>query len=95
MARAPMVTRTITTTKAKIMCLNIATGESETVEVNLPRTYKDDASLLKVAKAQIETNDTLKAVHVVSKEEVETLYGMTEQDFINKAEILPPRIKEN
>lgn len=90
MARVPYVTRTITTTKATVMCLNIQTGVPENVEIILPRTYKDEAALLKVAKKQLE-NDALKAVHVVSTEVVETLYGMSEQAFINAAEILPPR----
>lgn len=96
MARAPMVTRTIITTKATIMCLNIESGEPFNTVVTLPRTYKDENSLLKVARKQIE-NDTVKAVHVVDTEEVETLYGMSEQDFIIHASILPPRAvaKEN
>lgn len=93
MARIPMVTRTITTTKAKVMCLNTETGSVETVEVLLPRTYKDEAALLKVAKKQLE-NDKVKAVHVVSTETLETLYGMTEEDFIVAAEILPDRVKK-
>ena len=35
--------------------------------------------------------DTVKAVHIVSTEQVETLYGMTEQDFMEHAKVLPPR----
>ena len=36
-------------------------------------------------------NDELKAVHIIGTVIVETLYGMTEQKFIETAEILPPR----
>ena len=36
-------------------------------------------------------NDERKAVHIVDKEEVETLYGLTEQEFIQLAKVLPPR----
>ena len=90
MARTPMVTRTIVTTKAIIMCLDVEAGEPFNKEVTLPRTYKDEKALLKKAKPLVET-DTIKAVHVVDTEEVETLYGMTEQEFIENAQILPPR----
>lgn len=90
MARTPMVTRTIVTTKAVIMCLDVEAGEPFNKEVTLPRTYKDEKALLKKVKPLVET-DTIKAVHVVDTEEVETLYGMTEQEFIENAQILPPR----
>ena len=87
MARKPMVTRTIITTKANVLCLNIITGEPFNKVVTLPRTYKDDKSLLKMVSAVI-NNDEQKAVHIVDKEEIETLYGMSEQDFIENAKIL-------
>lgn len=85
-----MVTRTITTTKAIVMCLDIESGEPCNKSVVVPRTYKDDETLLKKLKEVLET-ETLKPVHIVGKEEIETLYGMTEQEFIEHAEVLPPR----
>ena len=90
MAREIMITRTITSTKANVMCLDIEAGEpfNETVEV--VRTYKDDEALLKAVKSLIET-DTIKAVDIVDKEVVETLYGMPEQFFIENAKVMPPR----
>lgn len=90
MARVPTVTRTITTTKVNVMCLDIETGEPCNKSVVVPRTYKDDETLLKKVKEVLET-ETLKPVHVVSKEEIETLYGMPEQEFIEHAKVLPPR----
>lgn len=90
MARVPMVTRTLTTTKVNVMCLDIETGEPCNKSVVVPRTYKDDETLLKKVKEVLET-ETLKPVHVVSKEEIETLYGMSEQEFIEHAKVLPPR----
>lgn len=91
MAREPMVTRTIVTTKAVVLCMDVNSGEPCNREVTLPRTYADDSKLLKKAKDIIEQEDGIKAVHIVSKEEVETLYGMKEQDFIANAKVLPPR----
>lgn len=90
MARTPMVTRTITTTRANVMCLDVQAGEPFNKEITVPRTYKDDETLLKTVKPLIET-ETVKAVHIVSKTTIETLYGMTEQDFIEHAKVLPER----
>lgn len=90
MARVPMVTRTIVTTKVNVMCLNIQSCEPCNKVVTVTRTYNDDELLLKKIRPMIET-DTLKAVHIVDKEEIETLYGMTEQEFIQNATVQPPR----
>ena len=90
MARIPIVSRTITTTKVTAMCCNITTGETETKVITVPRTYKDEKKLLKVAKELAET-DELKVVHIVDTEVEETLYGMTEAEFIENAQVLPPR----
>ena len=89
MARKPMVTRTIVTTKVNVLCLDIQSAEPFNKVVTLPRTYKDEKKLLKKVEEVVNTDD-VKAVHVVDKEEVETLYGMTEQDFITNATILDP-----
>lgn len=90
MARVPMVTRTIVATKANVMCLDVQKGEPFNELVTLSRTYKDDEALLKKVRPLLET-ETVKAVHIVDKEEIETLYGMTEQEFIQYAKVLPPR----
>lgn len=90
MARVPMVTRTIITTKVNVMCLDIETGEPCNKCVVVPRTYKDDEKLLKKVKEVLET-ETLKPVHIVDKEEIETLYGMSEQEFIEHSKVQPSR----
>lgn len=90
MARIPMVTRTIQTTTATVLCLNIKEGEPFNKEVVLPRTYKDEKSMMKVVEKAINTED-VKAVHIVHTEVNETLYGMTEQEFIAAARVLPDR----
>ena len=87
MARKPMVTRTIVTTKVNVLCLDIKSAEPFNKVVTLPRTYKDEKQLLKKVEEVVNT-DEVKAVHVVAKAEVETLYGMSEQDFINNAVVL-------
>ena len=90
MARQPQVTRTIMTTKANVLCINLETETPFTQSVVLPRTYKDERSILRKIKPMLE-NDTVKVVHVQNFTVESTLYGMTEEEFIASAEILPPR----
>lgn len=93
MARKAMVTRTIIITKCNVLCMELAKAEPFNKEVILPRTYKDDKKLLKRVQELVD-NDEVKAVHIVSKEEVETLYGMTEQKFIENSIILDPKTRK-
>lgn len=93
MAREPMVTRTITATKIVALCINIETAEPFNKEVTLSGTFKDEKSMMKAAEKILNT-EVEKAAHIVSSEEIETLYGMTEQEFIQKAKVLPPRSKK-
>lgn len=93
MARKPMVTRTIVTTKCNVLCLDVETAEPFNQIVTLPRTYKDEKKLLKRVEEEV-NSDSVKAVHIVGKEEVETLYGMTEQQFITNAVILDPETRK-
>lgn len=91
MARKPMVTRTVTTTKATVLCVDTVAEETVTQVVEVPRSYTDDNKLLKVVKESLDT--TVVPVKVISTEIVGTLYGMTEQKFIELAEKLPSRTK--
>ena len=93
MARKPMVTRTIITTKVNVLCMDLVKVEPLNKVITLPRTFKDDKKLMK-AVAEIIDNDKEKAVQVVGKDEIETLYGMTEQDFINNAVELNPETRK-
>ena len=93
MARVPMVTRTIVATKITALCLNIESGEPFNETVTVSGTFKDEKSMLKAAEKLINT-ETERAVHIVFSEEIETLYGMTEQEFIQRAQVLPPRGKK-
>ena len=90
MARTPQVTRTIQTTKVNVLCLNIKEGNPFNQTVVLPRTYKDDKHMLKAVE-KVLNSESVKAVHVVDSVVEETLYGMSEQKFIELATVLPPR----
>lgn len=90
MARISMVTRTIQATKVNALCLDIATQKPYEKEFILSGTFKDDKHLFK-ALEKVANDDTHKAVYVNSVDIIETLYGMSEQDFISYAKVLPPR----
>ena len=90
MARIPMVTRTLVSTKCVVLCMNLKEGTPFEQEVTIPRTYSDQKKMLKEV-CKIVDNDEVKAVHIKSSEEQETLYGMTEQKFMEYADVLPPR----
>ena len=81
MARKPMVTRTIVTTKVNVLCMDLEFTEPCNKEVTLPRTYKTQDKLFK-AVSDLINSDKIKAVQIVDSEEVETLYGMTEQELL-------------
>ena len=90
MARQPQVTRTCITTIAKILAVNLDTKETSFVEMTLPREYKDDDALLKMA-AKLNTNKRLKLVAVDDTHTEKKLYGMSEAEFLKHAKVLPPR----
>lgn len=93
MARARKVTRTISSTKVVVMCVNVETAVVENYEVTIAGVYTDEKKLMKAVTKEVKT-ETLKPVSVVSTEVIETLYGMDEQKFIEMAEVLPPRDKK-
>lgn len=93
MARARKVTRTISSTKVIVMCVDTETAIVNNYEVEIAGVYSDEKKLMKAVTKVVET-ETLKPVSVVSTEVIETLYGMDEQKFIEMAEVLPSRDKK-
>jgi hypothetical protein len=92
MARVAMVTRTIITAEVQVLCMNVETVAVETQTVTLLGGIASDDIMLKKIKEQIES-ETIKPVHIQSAKEIETLYGMTEAEFVQLAKALPPRTK--
>jgi hypothetical protein len=90
MARVAMVTRTMLTTKVNVLCLELEKVEPFNKDITLAGTFKDEKSKMKAVSAQVD-NEQQKAVKIVKQEVVETLYGMTEDEFIKNAKVLPPR----
>lgn len=89
MARKRMVTRTITSTKAKATVYNIEKDEIKTLEYKLSGELSADGALKAITKEHTEVRP-LKVTEVTVQEE---LYGMPEEKFLELAEILPSRAK--
>ena len=89
MARKRMITRTITSTKAKATVYNIEKDEIQTLEYKLSGELSADDALKVITKEHKEVRP-LKVEEVVFNEE---LYGMSEEKFIELADILPARTK--
>lgn len=84
-----MVTRTITSTKAKATVYNIEKDEIQTLEYKLSGELSADDALKAITKEHKEVRP-LKVTEVEAQEE---LYGMPEEKFLELAELLPPRTK--
>ena len=90
MARQRMVTRTVNVTTCEVMGLTISQAAVSTIKVQLNGTYADKDAALKAVKKLYETED-YKPTAIISMSTEEILYGMTEEQFIKMARIMPPR----
>lgn len=93
MARKVMVTRTVTTTEATVLCLNTETCEPFNETVVLSKSTTDTKVALKEAKKQLE-NDTISVAKVVSLQPLEKMYGLELTDFIKYATELDPATRK-
>lgn len=88
--RERMVTRTVTGKKVTCLCLNIVTSEPCNLTFEVGGQFKDKEKLEKYMKSNFDTDD-VKIVSIVNVEEFETLYGMSEKDFLQYAKVMPDR----
>lgn len=92
MARPAMVTRTVVETTLAIKCANTETEAFESVQVIVTGDYKEDTATLKtVARKAIKDRKELVFMSCTIVSKKETLYGMTEEEFVANATVLPPR----
>lgn len=91
--RNKMVTRSMKVTVATTLMVNLETQATETIEVNMPNTYKDDKALMKALNKAYEGTST-KPVHVISSSVIEKLYGMSEKTFLDNAQELDPKTRK-
>lgn len=92
MAREPQITRTIVTTKAKVLCVDLSNKSVQETDFAISRSYRNDEHLLRAIDNQIKIDGLpLKPIQVISSETSETLYAMTENEFIKYAKPVTAR----
>lgn len=94
MGRIAMVTRTINFTEVTALTVDVEAQATATQVFTLSGTFTENEKLIKALKKEYET-DTIKVVSVISTTVNEKLYGMTEQEFMSLAKVLPPRKNYN
>lgn len=87
------VTRTIISTQVTVLALDTETAEPQNLTYEIAGTFKDEKKLL-TAVQKLHDTDTLKNVKVVASAQKETLYGMTEDEFIAHAQPLDPKTRK-
>ena len=92
MAREKMITRTIVETTARIMCLDVKSAEVSINDYKIGGEWSNENSLLEKLQS-IYNYDTFKLVHIESVTKEEVLLGMSVEDFMRHAKVLPPRTK--
>ena len=87
-----MITRTVFITNYNVMVVNMDSKSVENITIAIPSgdTLTDKARE-KAIKAMIP--DDKMFVSITGETTTETFYGMTEQEFIKLAKVLPPRTK--
>ena len=93
MARARMVTRTVTGTEAEVKIVSINASEISTIKVTVSGEFTDNEKLLKAIKKQTETED-LKVLQIITTTKIDKCYGMLESEFIKLAKELDPETRK-
>ena len=91
MRKEKMITRTIVTTNAEIMCFNLDTNEV----ITLTESYVGDLSDRDIEKQfSVDYDNSAKFLKLVSAEKTTKLYGISEKDFLQYAVELDENRKE-
>ena len=88
--RERMITRTVVATEYVCMVVDANSKTVENISVSIPSVEGMSKKHLEEAIRKAVPSDKL-FVQTISERKVETLYGMTEQEFIRLAKVLPAR----
>lgn len=85
--KLPRVTRTMLATDATFVVVDKTSSEVKRIKLLLPRTYKSDDKLIKVAQAKIsKTQEDIIVLRVVEKSEKKFFCKMLEDRFFDESE---------
>lgn len=93
MARAPMVTRELIGTEAKVLTVDVEKAVTNYADITVQGKYKTAENLLKAIRRVYET-PALQIVKVVEFHEVHKLYGMPCAEFYKNAVELDPETRK-
>lgn len=83
-----LITRTFITTSALVLVCDTEEGTTAKKEVTIPESIPEKKWLSYCSGL---LGERFVAVKVLSVQKNETLYGITETDFLKYAKVLPPR----
>lgn len=89
MARAPVVSRTITAFKTTVICLDVTQDKPFEKTIHLSGRLKNTE--IKQAAEKKLNSENVKVAYIKAVEPETKLYAMTEQEFIDTATVYPPR----
>ena len=90
MARERMITRTVVSVNYDVMVVDMESKTVETITLSIPSgDTMTDKAREKAIKASIPEGKMF--VSITAQSVTETLYGMSEVEFIKLAKVLPPR----
>lgn len=93
MTREKMITRTIMETTARIMCLDVKSAEVTINEFKIGGEWSAKPSKLLERLQELYNTTTFKLVNIEDISEEEVLLGMSVEDFMRYAKVLPSRAK--
>ena len=83
--RTPMVTRTFKTTVVNGLFVNVDSKETFEKSFILPRPFKTEQEIMKAVRKTQMFEGTEKLVSIISFENVNKRYSMSEETFVNNA----------
>lgn len=92
MAKERMITRTVTLTTVKVLCVEVGTQATSTEVFHVTGCFDDATTLLAQLQKQYGSENFL-LVAILDREETEKLYAMPESVFVSMATEIPPRAK--
>ena len=93
MAREKMITRTIMETTARVMCLDVKSAEITINEFKIGGEWSAKSSKLLERLQELYNTTTFKLINIENISEEEVLLGMSVEDFMRHAKVLPHRTK--
>lgn len=94
MKKEKLITRTITTTTATVMCLDVLSAEVKVENFTLTGRYENNPDFIADLREKYDT-DSLKLVSVQAVRTETHLRGMTEHDFYLYSEIVEKKKAES